>query len=89
MDISFRHLKISPKFPRLTRADIIFAVLIGIIILLIGLLALDGYVFYKTFWSFRPQPVLESIPSVSSQELNEIIKLLNEGDRKLKEVLAR
>jgi len=82
------NLKPALTSARLRRSDIIFWGVMGLGVILAVLLVLDGYVFYQVFFGQRMETEIQRITDFPAEELNQLIKLLDERQEKLKEVLT-
>ena len=73
----------------LPRETLIFYGIVLLASLLGLLLAADGYLFYiSQLKAESPVPRLSSAPTLSAVEIDEVIRLLNERERKMQKLLG-
>ena len=75
--------------PEVSERDVLFSVLLGVILLGLTLLSVDGYLFYTTV--MRRDAPLAVTPKVrvplSGENIDEAIRLIDERARKFREIL--
>jgi len=82
-------MKFSPLFQKIKGDNLIFWGVIFLIVLFIALLMLDGYIFYSSVIGKREIAVISEPPasSLSPKELDEVINLLDERQKKFEKIL--
>ena len=83
------HTSLRSFFKRTRREDLIFGGAVLLILLFLMVFVWGGYVFYTARQPLEQQSELSvKVPSLTSEDFDEMAKLLDTRDQKFKDVLA-
>ena len=86
LNLNFRHIK---KFIRIPRQEFLLWGTVAVFVLLLTLIAWDGYLFYSTVFKERARGAgVTSREVINAEEIDEVIKLLDEREERFEEILG-
>lgn len=73
-----------------SRKDVIFYGVLAVFVLILSLTMWDGFVFYQTLFEERGEvQVVSSFEKISSEDIDEVVRILDEREKKFKEILGK